>query len=100
MDLDDPNLLDFSTYSEEFFKATARRQALSVISQDECPEQLADFFAALNAAYFAGRMDTFTPDAQLLARWQQQPVRLAQYIESIVQESPRSHCELTLGLMP
>lgn len=100
MDLDDPNLLDFSTYSEEFFKATARRQALSVISQDECPEQLADFFAALNAAYFAGRMDTFTPDAQLLARWQQQPVRLAQYIDSIVQESPRSHCELTLGLMP
>lgn len=100
MNLDDPNLLDFSTYSKDFFTATAYRQALSVISQDECPEQLAEFFADLNAAYFAGRMDTFTPDAQLLARWQQQPVRLAQYIDSIMQESPRSHCELTLGFRP
>ena len=96
--LSDPNLLDFSDYSEDFFKTNARRQALAVIAQDECPEQLADFFADINAAYFAGRMDTFALDTQLLARWQQQPVRLAQFIDSIVQESPRNHCVLTLTL--
>ena len=96
--LSDPNLLDFSDYSEDFFKTNARRQALAVIAQDECPEQLADFFANINAAYFAGRMDTFALDTQLLARWQQQPVRLAQFIDSIVQESPRNHCVLTLTL--
>ena len=96
--LSDPNLLDFSDYSEDFFKTNARRQALAVIAQDECPEQLADFFADINAAYFAGRMDTFVLDTQLLARWQQQPVRLAQFIDSIVQESPRNHCVLTLTL--
>ena len=96
--LSDPNLLDFSDYSEDFFKTNARRQALAVVAQDECPEQLADFFADINAAYFAGRMDTFALDTQLLARWQQQPVRLAQFIDSIVQESPRNHCVLTLTL--
>ena len=96
--LSDPNLLDFSDYSEDFFKTNARRQALAVVAQDECPEQLADFFADINAAYFAGRMDTFVLDTQLLARWQQQPVRLAQFIDSIVQESPRNHCVLTLTL--
>ena len=67
--LSDPNLLDFSDYSEDFFKTNARRQALAVIAQDECPEQLADFFANINAAYFAGRMETFALDTQLLARW-------------------------------
>ena len=96
--LSDPNLLDFSDYSEDFFKTNTRRQALAVVAQDECPEQLADFFADINAAYFAGRMDTFALDTQLLARWQQQPVRLAQFIDSIVQESPRNHCVLTLTL--
>ena len=96
--LSDPNLLDFSDYSEDFFKTNARRQALAVVAQDECPEQLADFFADINAAYFAGRMDTFALDTQLLARWQLQPVRLAQFIDSIVQESPRNHCVLTLTL--
>lgn len=96
--LSDPNLLDFSHYSEGFFKANARRQALAVVTQDESPEQLADFFADINAAYFAGRMDTFAPDTQLLARWQQQPVHLAEYIDSIVQDSPRNQCVLTLTL--
>ena len=96
--LSDPNLLDFSDYSEDFFKTNARRQALAVVAQDECPELLAAFFADINAAYFAGRMDTFVLDTQLLARWQQQPVRLAQFIDSIVQESPRNHCVLTLTL--
>ena len=96
--LSDPNLLDFSDYSEDFFKTNTRRQALAVVAQDECPEQLADFFADINAAYFAGRMDTFALDTQLLARWQLQPVRLAQFIDSIVQESPRNHCVLTLTL--
>lgn len=94
--LDDPNLLDFEAYSAAFFGSTARQQALAAVSQDDTPEQLADYFAALNAAYFAGRMDGFAQDAQLAERWQQQPAFLARYIESIVQEPPRNHCALTL----
>lgn len=95
--LTDPNLLDFAAYSERFFKDTARRQALAVIVEDDDPEELADFFASINAAYFAGRMDAFTLDEQLLDRWRRQPVHLAEYIESIVQEKPRSQCTLTLA---
>ena len=94
--LDDPNLLDFAAYSAAFFQSTARQQALAAVSQDGSPEQLADYFAALNAAYFAGRMDGFAQDAQLAERWRQQPAFLARYIESIVQEPPRNHCALTL----
>lgn len=94
--LDDPNLLDFAAYSAAFFRSTAREQALAAVSQDDTPEQLADYFAALNAAYFAGRMDDFAQDAQLAERWQQQPAFLARYIESIVQEPPSNHCALTL----
>ncbi len=95
--LDDPNLLNFADYAENFFKDTARRQALAVISQDDRPEQLADFFAEINAAYFAGRMDRFALDEQLLSRWQQQPAFLTLYLDSIVQEGPRNHCEWTLA---
>ena len=35
---------------------------------EECRGVLADFFAELNTAYFAGRMDAFVPDEQLLSR--------------------------------
>ena len=96
--LTDPNLVHFADYSEAFFKQNARRQALAKVAQDAQPEQLADFFAEINAAYFAGRMDAFVPEEPLLARWRQEPVFLAQYIDSIVQEPPRNHCALTLAL--
>ena len=96
--LTDPNLVDFPAYSEAFFKQNARRQALGRITEDENPEQLADFFADINAAYFAGRMDAFVPDEQLLARWRQEPAFLAGYIDSIAQEPLRNHCVLTLAL--
>lgn len=98
--LHDPNLLDFASYSEGFFKESARRKALAAASQDAQPEQLADYFAALNAAYFAGRMDTFTPDAQLNERWKQQPSFLSLYIESIFKEPPRNHCTCSFPTMP
>ncbi|MGN0996906.1 MAG: metallophosphoesterase [Candidatus Ventricola sp.] len=96
--LHDPNLLDFASYSEGFFKESARRKALAAASQDARPEQLADYFAALNAAYFAGRMDAFSPDTQRNERWKQQPSFLSLYIESILKEPPRNHCTLTLSL--
>lgn len=96
--LTDPNLLDFAGYSEAFFKDTAHWQALAAATRDDQPEQLADFFADINAAYFAGRMDVFALNVQLLERWQQQPTFLSLYIDSIVQEQPRNHCALTLAL--
>lgn len=96
--LHDPNLLDFASYSEGFFKESARRRALAAATKDDHPEQLADYSAALTAAYFAGRMDAFSPDEQMNERWKQQPSFLSLHIESILKEPPRNHCTLTLSL--
>lgn len=79
---------------------SARRKALAASTKDDHPEQLADYSAALNAAYFDGRMDAFSPDTQLNERWKQQPSFLSLYIESILKEPPRNHCTLTLSFEP
>lgn len=89
-------MLSFADYAEGFFKDTARRQALRVLANDAAPEQLADFFSEINAAYFAGHMDLFIVDEQILSRWQRQTAFLARYLDSIVQEPRRNHCELTI----
>ena len=63
-----------------------------------CPPPGSDrFTASLTYAYFAGRMDAFVPDEQLLERWRKETAFLARYIDSIVQEPPRNHCALTLA---
>ena len=95
--LSDSRLADFAAYSERFFKDNARRQARAAIMDDESPEQLAEAFAELNAAYFAGRMDACTVSDNLLSRWQKQSLFLARYVASIAQEEPRNCCELTLA---
>lgn len=88
--LDDPQLLHFSDYASQFFRTTCIRQALQSIQKDDAPEQLADFFAEINAAYFAGRMDACPIDAQMAARWRQQTGFLPRYIESILLETPKN----------
>lgn len=96
--LDDPRLTDFAAYSDGFFKDNARRQAMNAILDDDNPGELAEAFAQLNAAFFAGRPDLYRLDRQLLRRWQRQPTSLSAYIESIACEEPRSHCALTVPL--
>ena len=93
----DPRLTDFVSYSERFFKDNARRQARAAITEDQDPEQLADAFAELNAAYFAGRLDVCPISEELVSRWQKQSFFLARYVAAIAQEEPRSHCELTIA---
>ena len=94
--LDDPNLLDFARYADDFFKQISRSKALAAIMEDEDPEALAGFFAELNAAYFAGRLDQYPVDWALLRRWQRQPSFTSGYIESIAEEGPRNACALSL----
>ena len=94
--LSDPRLTDFASYSERFFKDNARRQARAAIMEDEDPEALAEAFAELNAAYFAGRMDQSPISEALVSRWQKQSFFLARYVASLAMEEPRNHCELTI----
>lgn len=96
--LSDPNLLDFAAYSADFFRGCSVRQALAAIAGDDAPDALADYFAAANAAYFAGRMDAFARDDALERRWQAQTGFLAVYLADILKEAPRNHCALTIPL--
>ena len=96
--LTDENLLGFSAYSARFFREIALRQSLASIAQDENPEQLADFTARVNAAYFAGRMDLIELDRDLLARWGAQSAFFSLYLDALVKEGQRDMTKLRIDL--
>lgn len=79
----DPELLDFAGYSERFFRESSRRQAMEELTGNPDAGKLADFFAAVNAAYFAGRLDTLDRDAALWQAWSAQGGFLSVYLQSI-----------------
>ena len=86
------NDMTFSEYAEWFFKEIAFYQALYSGIDDENPEELASYFADINAAYFAGEMDSVTIDKGLLKRWNNQVGFLPFYIDNIVtQEANTNH---------
>lgn len=96
--LDDPQLLHFSDYASQFFRTTCIRQALQSIQKDDAPEQLADFFAEINAAYFAG---VWMP-AQLTRRWRRaggsRPVFCPDISKAFFWKRRRMPCEWTSGM--
>lgn len=79
----DPDLLDFANYAERFFKESSRRQAMEALDDRPDAAELADFFAQVNAAYFAGRLDTLDRDADLWQTWNEQGGFLSVYLQSI-----------------
>lgn len=90
----DPSLLDFSDISWQFFRDTGYRQAIASLGNDTEAVALADFFGTINAAYFAGRMDTATWDAALFDGWQAQGGFFAQYLVSIADDGFQNHTKL------
>lgn len=76
-------LLHFETYAADFFYGTAYRQAVTELTDVPDAEAMADYFAEVNAAYFAGRMDCASQDADLLQKWRKQDFFLAAYLQSI-----------------
>ena len=92
----DPDLLDFAGYTERFFGESSRSQAMEELAGRPDAAQLADFFAQVNAAYFAGRLDTLDRDADLWQAWSRQGGFLAVYLQSI-RDDPAGNstvCEL------
>lgn len=79
----DPELLDFAHYTAQFFRECSQRQAMEELSGRADAEELADFFAQVNAAYFAGRIDTLDRDAALWQAWSEQGGFLSAYLQSI-----------------
>ena len=54
---------------------------------------LAAFFAEVNAAYFAGRMDTADWDDGLFDDWQERGIFLSGYLASIAEDGFQNHTE-------
>lgn len=90
--LDDPNLLDFAAYVEDFFTCSSRTP-LSGESAD-----LLRFFAELNVKYFAGRLDLVDPEDPMFDRWEDAYGFEGQYILAIRDESGLDSTHLTLSL--
>jgi 3',5'-cyclic AMP phosphodiesterase CpdA len=73
----DPSLLDFASYSSNYFNKISRSRITSRLSNtalsDSDKTSLEDSFVAINAAYFAGTPLDLTPLSSSLALWHQHP---------------------------
>lgn len=76
-------LLHFESYAADFFRDTACRQAMVALAEEPDAEAMAAYFAEVNAAYFAGRMDSVPQSADLLQKWQAGSSFLALYLQSM-----------------
>ena len=93
--LTDPDLVDFPTFSDAFFKLTTVRQAQALFGDSDDGKALADYLAAVNACYFSGRMDLCPVDEAHLARWMEQGAFFSSYLRSIFAEPAADHTAYT-----
>lgn len=99
----DANLKDFEAYSRGFFLETARNQVLSAVEKlglsAKDKNLLADTFAGLNAAYFAGDAINRQELEEGIALWGEQlETFLGSYIQSILQEDLTESHRLVLEI--
>lgn len=94
--LTNPDLLNFAKYAQMFFWNTSFRKAEQELSSNiniHNKRILAEFFADINTAYFAGRTDTIDQKEELVAEWVQQSSFLSTYLESISDDGFQNHNE-------
>ena len=89
------NLLHFAAYARTLLLDRARQQILDVLADSGLPADqqalLAETFAAINAAYFAGDPIDQTEFAQGLALWEgQAPSFYTAYLQSILEDGGSS----------
>lgn len=89
------NLQGFSDYSYTFMWDTAYRQAMNSLEGSENANLLSAFYADVNTAYFAGRMDEVKWDEELLTGWKKQGGFIATYLQSIADDGFKNHTEFS-----
>lgn len=87
----DSALLNFDQTAADFFLETSRRQAQAALEGSADTDILADFFAQVNIAYFAGSMDQIDPENTLFERWQKHGNFLSAYLSSVQREAGKNH---------
>lgn len=88
-----PWIEDFDTYAKDFFIETGCRQAMAelyMVRDEKKKEEMAAYFAELNYAYFAGRLDEIKRDEELEREWKETGSFIGTYIESILKEKRES----------
>lgn len=74
---------EISSYAETFFWETSYQQATAILADHTDAYTMAGYFADINTAYFAGRMDTVDYDAAPLQKWKRQSTFLSVYLQSL-----------------
>ena len=92
----DENLLDFSTYSADFFRQVNRGKVIGWLQKEEKGEEMADFFAQVNLDYFQGRPDRYDREDPMFDVWQESGAFYADYVESMRQEPAVNHNQATV----
>ena len=87
----DESLLNFESYAADFFYNTAHRQAMAELADNPDADTLADYFAQVNTAYFAGRLDNVPQDTDLTEKWQATNSFLAAYLQSMAADFGINH---------
>ena len=80
------DLQNFPEISRQFFWATGYQQAMQMWENTPDREAMASFFADVNTAYFAGRLDTVPWNETLFDAWQTKDTFLSQYLSSIADD--------------
>ena len=95
--VEEQHLIDFASTSRQFFWDTGYRQALAELGNVDGEYKLATFFADVNTAYFAGRMDTCRWDADLFHEWHTKQTFLSHYLNSITDDGFRNHTTVSFS---
>ena len=85
------NLADFAEASYTFMWNTAYNQAFRRLEGSTNAKQLSTFYADVNTAYFAGRMDELQWDEVQFAGWKEQGSFIASYLQSISEDGFKNH---------
>ena len=93
--LNNNDLLQFTAYAKAFMQENALRQTAAELKENKDAEQMALFFAEVNAAYFAGRLDQVTWNDTLYEAWQTQDGFSAAYLSSIAADIPNNYTALS-----
>ena len=97
--IDDSVLLDFSAYSEDFFKNKTRAgEVLQKINlKDEEKKLMAETLADINANYFAGVPTDKEKYAKGIELWKKQKGDFSfNYINSMLADSDTDYCSITV----
>lgn len=99
--LDNQDLLDFPAYAHDVSLQAGYRQIMASFAESDLPEAdkelMAETFAVLNGAYFAGDPVDPQPLAEGLALWQEHaPSFHDVYLQRILSEAGMEHHSLTI----